>query len=279
MNQSASNIVINLTDYGILKVSGPDAAKLLQGQLTCDITLANATNCLLGAHCNPQGRIISLFHLFADNECFYLIMRTDMLEIAQQALKKYAVFFKVALSIESELKIAGVIGSHGDTPFLYQFNIAPNQTILINNTYPTASHNQNYWLAAKIQNGLPEIYPTTSLKFLPHELNLHELGGVSFDKGCYTGQEIIARMHYRGKLKKRMYIVTTSHDQESKPGSDVFINTNNHLEPVGTIVSSAKKNNGSIHLVVVDDTDARDNHILLHPTQNIFLKFNQAKSA
>jgi len=159
---------------GLLKVSGNDAKKLLQGQLTCDVNDILPSQSRLGAHCNPQGRIISLFYLFNYQDDYYLQMPREMIAIALKALKKYAIFFKVELTDASdELSIIGSSCSH---------------------------------LPTFLENGVAMIYPETSGVFLPHEINLPQLNGVSFNKGCYTGQEIIARMHYRGKLKNQLHV-------------------------------------------------------------------------
>jgi len=153
------------TPQGLLKIAGIDAQKLLQGQLTCDITEITPTESRWGAHCNPQGRIISLFKIFRIDTDYYLQMPKSLLPIALKALQKYAVFYKTTLTDISDL--------HPE---------------LIKPTDPN----------------IPAIYPETSEKFLPHELNLHLMDAISFDKGCYTGQEIIARMHYLGKLKTHL---------------------------------------------------------------------------
>jgi hypothetical protein len=112
-----------------------------------------------------------------------------MIAIALKALKKYAIFFKVALTDASEeLSIIGSLGSH---------------------------------LPTFLENGVAMIYPETSGLFLPHEINLPQLGGVSFTKGCYTGQEIIARMQYRGKLKTQLSLAT-SEEKNLVRGNDIF---------------------------------------------------------
>jgi len=159
---------------GWLKVSGIDAKKLLQGQLTCDVDKLPPEGSL-GAHCNPQGRIISLFWLFRIDPDYYLQMPQSLVAIALKALQKYAVFYQVTLSDVSEAP---------EMPFK-----------------PTDKYTD-------ILSTIPAIYPETSEKFLPHDLNLPLLGAVSFDKGCYTGQEIIARMQYLGKSKNHLSRIT-----------------------------------------------------------------------
>src|SRR5262245_46376236 len=100
-------MLYSLSDLGLIKIQGIDAKKFLQGQLTCDVeSITSSTNCM-GAHCNPQGRVISLFYLFIFQEFYYLLMQRSMVPIAIQALKKYAVFYKIEL-MDVSLKTSAV---------------------------------------------------------------------------------------------------------------------------------------------------------------------------
>ncbi len=179
--------------HKILRISGPDAQTFLQGQLTCDVQAITDTTCHLGAHCNRQGRMISLFNLFLHQDQYYLIMPARMLLITQHALKKYAPFFKVAMEV--------VLATDIPTPPL---------------PYPT----------------MPNLHPATSAKFLPHEFGLQQTHAISFTKGCYTGQEIIARMQYRGALKTHLYQTTLKETLSLTPG-DAFLG--------GTLVDQREK--------------------------------------
>src|SRR3990167_5013744 len=135
---------------GLLHIAGADAAKFLQGQVTCDITHLAPDTCHLAAHLNPSGRIISLFNIFFYHHDFYLLMPESMIALTLRTLKKYAIFFKVTLTQVTQLAIP----------------VPPRPDPIF-----------------------PMIYPETSGQFLPHELNLHETPAVSFQKGCYTGQQ------------------------------------------------------------------------------------------
>ncbi len=201
---------------GLLCIEGIAAAKFLQGQLTCNIEEVTLTDSRLGAHCNPQGRIISLFRLFLHENKYYLLMPVSMLQIAITALQKYAVFFKVTLSDAS--------------------------TDAYLNTISDGHEHKN-----NIEAGVPTIYPQTSGKFLPHEINLQYLNGISFDKGCYTGQEIIARMHYRGQIKKHMYRMHVNTLITPIPGADIHDQTG----PCGTIVDSYQEQENNFQLLVI----------------------------
>lgn len=209
--------IANLSHHlGLLKVSGPKAKELLQGQLTCDLNEVTSYQATLGAHCNPKGRIISLFHLFHFHDAYYLQMPPSMVPIALNALKKYAIFYKVELTDAS-----------------HEWNIIG---------YPTVSVDMS------IKQGHAMIYPETSELFLPHEINLPQLNGVSFKKGCYTGQEIIARMQYRGKSKNQLYLATCENAMITR-GMDIY----DDQGVAGKIVDHACMENRCHLLIITHD--------------------------
>lgn len=213
---------------GLICVTGEGAKKFLQGQLTCNLDEISSEISCLGAHCNPQGRIISLFTLFLRNDDYYLQMPIDLIPIALAALQKYAVFFKVKLH---------------ETP----------------NTISNLS--EETWKKLNISAGIPTIYAVTSEKFLPHELNLHKLQGISFNKGCYTGQEIIARMHYRGKLKTHMYRVKAESNEPPQLGNEIF----NSSTSSGNIVDFVQVGYNSYELLITAlEADVNSNTLFLN---------------
>ena len=151
-----------------LNITGPDAQKFLQGQVTCDVKKIAPGDHSWGAHCNLKGRIIANFKLHCEStETYNLALPESMIKVLQTSLQKYAVFSKVDLSITDK---------------------SIEQSTL-----------------ELIQQRVAIILPETQEKFTPQAIGFEKIGGVSFDKGCYTGQEIIARMHYRGKLKDGLY--------------------------------------------------------------------------
>lgn len=175
-----TNLTTSPNLYGLLQVSGQDAAKFLQGQLTCDISTLNPGTSKLAAHCNAQGRVLFLMRIFYFSHAYYLIMPNSIMSISLLHFNKYTIFYQVILKIISN-------------PSDIEHNLANKE-----------------WDFFNIKCGIPQIYPETSNKFLPHELNLPQLGAISWNKGCYTGQEIIARIHYRGKLKTQLYQATVT---------------------------------------------------------------------
>lgn len=225
--------MIDASTLGLLGIHGEKARDLLQGQLTCHMDHVNDQTLTLAAHCNPKGRVISFGRLFLYENSYYFQIPLEMIPITLNALQKYAVFFKVILSDDSQ-KFSRVISNEKPGEFrnglIFPFHDTFQEYISvtgINNRIKSPLTWQHLDIAAKI----PNIYPETTEKFLPHELNLHQINAISFDKGCYTGQEIIARMQYRGKLK------TTLHhgivDEKPVKGQDVF---DENGKPTGMIV-------------------------------------------
>lgn len=174
-------------NLGSILVSGEDAEKCLQGQLTCDMSQVKEVP-LLAAHCNVKGRVVSLFRIHREAEAFVLELPEDLLPIAFNHLQTYTrLFKKVALKIQAD------------------------------NLLPVSED----WRLAQIRNKIPVIYAATSGLFLPHDLNLLALGAVSLTKGCYLGQEIIARMENLGKPKQHLHFVSFETSRLPFPGETV----------------------------------------------------------
>lgn len=207
-----------IQDQSLLQLTGEDAARFLQGQVTCDVEKLSNGASSMAAHCNPKGRVISLFHLLKAEDCFYLSLPTSMLALTQQSLGKYLVFFKSQFNVIDKHSSYGITFDADETgerlPPLPKdskvFQLAGQGTrYQVFSSNPIDTNANTTWEHDNILSGCPIIYPETSGQFLPHELNLPSLGGVSFKKGCYTGQEIISRMHHLGKIKTHLYQAQT----------------------------------------------------------------------
>ncbi|HUQ09542.1 MAG TPA: hypothetical protein VM146_04440 [Steroidobacteraceae bacterium] len=158
--------------YGAITFRGPDAAKFLQGQLSADVEkLAAGSSTIAGLH-NPQGRVIALLNLARDSdEEFVATLPRELVDPVAARLRKYVL--RARLRIE---------------------DAAPSAAQALTLAGPLEA----------VRAGQPEVYAATSEAFVAQMLNLDLLGAIAFDKGCYTGQEVIARAHYRGKVKRRM---------------------------------------------------------------------------
>jgi folate-binding protein YgfZ len=291
------NSITSLSFLGLLKVSGEGAKKLLQGQLTCQLDDISSSYSSLGAQCNPQGRMISFFRLFFLNDAYYLQMPLEILTHTQAALQKYAPFYKVTLTTTDELAKYSVYGLQNEAILMQLYNQLPaeiNSIIAINglsicklpgllphyellgnpdvvnqldsliNTI-TTDDALNTWKKINITAGIPDIYSQTTLAFVPHDLNLQLINAISFSKGCYTGQEIIARMHYKGQLKKHMYL--TKATTELTPTINADIHT--HSTVAGKLVDYYREANGDYYcLIIANANDVLTNQLYLLPNQN-----------
>lgn len=179
-----------------LKINGDDAASFLQGQLTADINKLE-NKALFCAHCNLKGRMVSLGWLFKQDDTFYYVLPTAIIDIAKAKLMRFVMRSKVKLEIEDR-PLFGAWDQGGIV-------IDAQRSIYFEQ--PSGSEVPfEQWQMADIEGQFPWLDETTSGEFLPAEINLAQHGGVSLTKGCFIGQEIIARMHYLGKMKKKMIV-------------------------------------------------------------------------
>ncbi len=270
-----------LSNLGLLSVKGPDAKSFLQGQVTCNLNEVSPTQSRLGAHCNLQGRMLSIFRIYQANEAldnpqYILSMPASMVPLALHNFKKYALFSKVSIDdVSATLTVMGENGATLQDKALKELQINEcihkklaqgNQIICripgvqprfeVIATLPIAAQiegqSSHEWELQDIQAGIPTIYPETASLILPHHANLSLLGGISYDKGCYLGQEIIARMQYRGNIKKQMVAAFLPEGNPAPtPGTPVFAH-----ETTGMVVRAAPMQSGYALLVILDSTAA-----------------------
>jgi len=205
----------SVTSITFIDLVGVGVAQFLRGQLTINADLLDKNTAKLAALCNHKGRIIALFHIVAIDDGFRLIMPRSIVEVSLAHIKKYAVFFKLEVINSDDSNILACIskkkeekdtrdgvsieGSNLQLKF-ESSEIADNST----------SKNDFFWNWHLLENGIPWLTTETVEHFLPHSLNLPELGAIDFNKGCFTGQEVIARMQYKGKLKQHLRGLSTS---------------------------------------------------------------------
>lgn len=223
-------VLTHLTEWQAITVSGEDNKSYLQGQLTCDLVTLPADDSTLGAHCDAKGKMWSLFRLFRHNDNYALFQHASGTEAALRELKKYSVFSKVTIELSSDIAmgvmgdnadrfIAGYADGNGDVrpcPGGTAVRIGADRWLLL--VSETEAENltkmagftlaeQSLWDLADIRAGLPRITASQQNSHIPQALNLQLLGGISFSKGCYTGQETVARARYRGSNKRAMYLL------------------------------------------------------------------------
>ncbi|MBI6615510.1 folate-binding protein YgfZ [Pseudomonas simiae] len=273
-----------LSHEGVLAVRGADAAKFLQGQLTCNLNYLSDTQASLGARCTQKGRMQSSFRILLQGDGVVLAMATELLEPQLADLKKYAVFSKSKLTDESAawvrfglmhaepalasvgLELPAETDSVVRNDTLIAIRVSPDRAELwVPAEQGDAVRNQlaatleqtdlNEWLLGQIRAGIGQVMPQTRELFIPQMLNLQAVGGVSFKKGCYTGQEIVARMQYLGKLKRRLYRLSLDAPEMPEPGTPLF--SPSHTSAIGEVVIAAKTDQ-TVELLAVLQAEAAD---------------------
>jgi folate-binding protein YgfZ len=233
--QSTTNNIIAIAHLGIIKVTGKDAAHFLQGQITCNVNELSESNSFFTAFCNAKGRTVSTLLIIKTANVFLLILPEELLEKVMNKLRMYILRSDVQLHDSShELCLIGVSTTNSGLLASFpntDFNVTNNTEIIVK--FP--SHNYRYliissmpqmstlwnqftqnhnlsvsnsdgWVYQDISAGIPWLSEATSEQYIPQMLNIDKLGGISFTKGCYTGQEIIARTHYLGKAKRELFL-------------------------------------------------------------------------
>lgn len=276
---STMTYLATLTNKQLLLVKGPDAGKFLQGQVTCDVKELNEPVTRLGAQCNPKGRILLSFRaLQMNNETIALRLPASMMESAQKTLGKYIVFSKAKLQDGgNDFVLFGLFGDSAaavastffqQLPTTYEGWIEKDGSYLIQlaanrfecwvatatvDSFLDAIEKKTQkviadeWQLLDIAAGIGEVYPESYELFTPQELNYQLVNGINFRKGCYTGQEIVARLHYRGKLKRHMYRFEYKNDQIPPPGTTIINSLSG--QNAGTVVMAALNQQGKIELL------------------------------
>jgi folate-binding protein YgfZ len=223
-----------ITDLGLITVAGNDAATFLQGQITCNVHDINDNKSSLGAICNPKGRVITTFLLVKQYDVYLLVLPLELLPAVKKRLQMYVLRSAITLTDSTdELCLIGCCDADAPANASQQLGNTTrqnnsltvdlsrkiNRQLLITDPedakqfWTEQVSQQGYqpagskaWHALDIADGIPWLTADTSEEFIPQMLNLDTLGGISLTKGCYTGQEIVARTHYLGKAKRQMFV-------------------------------------------------------------------------
>jgi hypothetical protein len=226
-----------LPGFGVLRIGGADAVPFLQGQFTNDVRLLADGRTQVAACCTNQGRVIALARLRQTDDAIYALLPADLLSKVATHLRKFVLRSKVQILQAADLAVGAILtvdaaaASQAHRVFdeaaltmspvplagsteVVTFQYAPGREVIA--APPVAWRSisglslsqpdlraQAEWLAADIAAGLPHVFATTSEQFTPQMLNLDLIDGVNFSKGCYTGQEIVARTHHLGRVKRR----------------------------------------------------------------------------
>lgn len=250
---------ISLADWQLVKVSGQDNLKFLQGQVTIDMNQLIDQQALFAAHCDPKGKMWSNLLLFKRHEDIFYLVRKSVAEKQIAELKKYAVFSKVTIEPEHTLTVLGLAGQPIPTEIsakltdkncLTQNGITyiklplPSERIIMvsHEALPSDALPSDEWKKLDMLAGYPIIDAQTMGQLLPQACNMQMLGAISFDKGCYCGQEMVARAEYRGANKRALYMVAGHGDALPAVGDTLEYQLGDSWRESGQILAALKLN-------------------------------------
>jgi len=271
-------VMADLSHLGLLELNGDDTQTFLQGQITNDVKLLNGSNSEYAGYCTAKGRLLATMLLWKQEQTHYIQLDGVIAPAVMKRLSMYVLRSKVKISDASQRLVRfGLSGNkaetalsatfpaipsqphqlvaHGDTILLRLPGVSPRFEVVVpaeaaSNLWKQLSQTfkpvgANVWDWLEIQAGVPQVTAATQEEFVPQMLNLDLLGGISLTKGCYTGQEIVARTHYLGKVKRRTHFAHVPAAVEA--GQKVFgIDT---AEPVGLVVNAAPAPQGGFDLL------------------------------
>lgn len=263
--QQPDSISATLDDYGIIAVSGADAESFLQGQLTCDLQRLSDKPFLYGAHCDPTGKAFSVFWLVKTAAGFLLIMNKSAIAGSLAQFKKYGVFNQIeVIDATDEWHISGHFGSALALPdadektHVIMLGEQPQQALVVSQTAISTEYPQSYWDALEIERVRPQLTAENSQQFVPQMLNIQALDGVSFNKGCYIGQETIARMKYLGKQKRALFRLSGT-ATAIKPATELERKVGDNWRRAGTVIMAVNRSPQSFDLLAVLPSDIEQN--------------------
>lgn len=278
------NVFADLSHSGMIAVHGKDAETFLQGQFSNDVSQLDEHTGQLGSYCNPKGRMIANFRMHRRGDTWYLRLPAELVETLLARLRTFVMRSDVTLEDagdawvrmgftgpDAATEVETAIGKpvpqaidgalEGDTWTVVRLpGIHPRFDI-----YATLEAARKIWDTLNVRSapvgapawdllgilaGVPTITLATSEMFVPQMANMHILGGVNFKKGCYPGQEVVARMQYLGKLKRRMYLIHINTNSAPAPGDEIFC-ANDKEQSAGRIVNAEAHPDGGYTALAV----------------------------
>jgi folate-binding protein YgfZ len=302
-----SQALCDLPDFSLLYVGGDDATDFLQNQLSNDIRKTSPELSQFSSLSTAKGRMIATFRVIAIDGGYILFLPSSNLTTLQQKLQTAVLRSKVVIADISDsfsrfsitldetaegpldklppqvdqvyqsnsLIIVNIPAAQSRKRYLVLGNNADESIELWNQLSASlAINNSLHWRLQDIEAGIPNIYPETSEAFVLQMANLQLINGVSFKKGCYPGQEVVARMQYLGKLKRRMYLAQVASSISLAPGDELRSRDSEKTDGSGKVVDAVQLGDGRVAFLFVAQIEKADNHLLVldkQPDANIEL--------
>ncbi len=283
---SSKTILTDLSYLGLIYFSGEDALTFLQGQLSCDVSKIDLGRAQYGSCCTPKGRMLANFLMWQNSDGYFMQLPTTLCTAIEKHLSKFVLRSKVKLDNKSNTLVRiGIAGNFASEAITEVFGFAPsthlgaihskNENIicLSQNRFEIITKpdhapklwrylskfalpvGKSCWEWLEIKAGIPIITPATQEQFVPQMTNLEAIGGISYQKGCYPGQEIISRTHYLGKLKRRMYLANILTTESIFAGDELY-SENLEEQSCGMIINAAPSPNKGYDVLAVIQIDS-----------------------
>jgi folate-binding protein YgfZ len=298
INSQLETFFFPLDHLSVLEISGEDAGQFLQGQLTCNINELTTTKASFGAFCTAKGRVITTVLILKLSTTFQIILPSSLLDKVKNKLQLYVLRSKVQLyDRRSALQLIGLSCPHNVNELgLVDEHLALSQTPVTAIRLPTSGprfvcllpiesvfaftesiqqrgfvySSAEHWRYLDISSGIPWFELPESELYIPQMLNIDKLGGISFNKGCYTGQEIVARTHYLGQSKRELYIAEADTELTNAPEQlDVLDATAS--EKLGRVLIKQNYQGKSRLLLVLQTVDAQAKNFILDDADRTLL--------
>ncbi len=275
----AANVLADLSHLTALRFGGEDAESFLQGQLSCDVKAIATGSACLGSYCTPKGRMLASFILLRATDGYLMLLSADIAAAIRKRLSMFVLRSKVSITgIGEEQVLLGLAGpacadalaeilAAAEPAGMQVFDIPVGRKLLVldmdgaQTAWPLLSRRftpvgSGVWQWQEILLGLPMITAATQDQLTPQMVNLELIGGVSFNKGCYPGQEIVARTHYLGKVKRRMY---RAHLEGNAVPGDALYSEDFGAQASGLVVNAQPAPDGGCDILAVTQQASREN--------------------
>lgn len=287
LKQLPETFLIELNSFGAISLSGEEQTKYLQGQVTCDVNNSSASNLLVGAHCDAKGKVFSVFRLINRSSAHLLLQPKASIENSLKELKKFGVFAKVTIEAVENLSFIALVGKQASSLLQQEFSQVPDSLtpvlqvgstniVYLGGTQPRyiiidepaaiaalieklslPTYTQQVWNLLEINQGFPVLSATSSSHYVPQMLNLQAINGISFTKGCYLGQETVARMQYLGKNKRALFCLHADLKETLTSDDIIEKQLGDNWRKAGDILSFYQADDGScvIQAVLANDEE------------------------
>lgn len=252
------------TELGVVQVQGEDVLSFMQGQLTCDLSKLNSDQWTFGGHCDSKGKLWSVFRCAWYDDRLLLVQPRSSIAGSLAQLQKFAVFSKVSIEDASDsydfaLCLGETSGVHQVTRTENTLRLGLGDAVLeVSTAALETDASSDFWSAYEIEHGVPMLTQAVTEQFVPQMVGLDRLGGISFKKGCYIGQETVARMHYLGQNKRALRQLIGAVTNLPASGDQIERAIGDSWRRAGAVLNAVRYDSGEVAVLAVLPADIED---------------------